>query len=102
MLTTKNIKLKEGEIPGSVKVVSIVGDGHAVTEFDTSKPNVEKRTRIVPPKVANLDPDRWGGINKRETKKTLGSMLTTANYKERVEASKPKPVKKRRARRKKK
>ena len=38
--------------------------------------------------------------NKRETKKVLGSMLTTANYKDRVEASRPKPKKKKRVRRK--
>ena len=79
MLTTKNIKLKEGEIPGSVKIVT---------------------TNKLKPKEFSLDPNKWGGINKRETKKTLGSMLTTANYKDRVEASKPKPKKKKRARRK--
>ena len=81
MLTTKNIKIEADDTPKKIKVIT---------------------TNKLKAKEFNLDPDRWGGINKRETKKTLGSMLTTANYKDRVEESKPKPEKKRRARRKKK
>ena len=81
MLTTKNIKIEADDTQKETKIIT---------------------TNKLKPKEFNLDPNRWAGINKQETKKTLGSMLTTANYKERVEASKPKPVKKRRARRKKK
>ena len=78
MLTTKNVKIEAGDTPKKVKIVT---------------------TNKLKAKEFNLDPNKWESKNKRETKKVLGSMLTTANYKERVEASKPKP-KRKRARRK--
>ena len=91
MLTTNKIKLPEAVPPQRVKVLT------------TS--NTKPREMVL------ADPDKFQGVNRRETKKVNGGMLTTANYVERAEreerlaqvaARKTDGVKKTRGKRKKK
>ena len=100
MLTTNKLKQRTNAPPKKLEVVITSGDGFAhVKEGDSES---EKKTTRIKPKEFNPFPDVIQGVNKRETKKVAGGLLTTADYKDRVEASKPKPVRKKRRRTKKK
>ena len=83
MLKSDKVKIKDGQ---PVKL----------TVLTTSK--------VKPKEYEPPNPERFINVNKRQTKAVAGSMLTTGNYKDRLEAAKPKPkaVKKTRGRRKKK
>jgi len=102
MLTTNKIKLNTNDIPPKKgEIVVTRGDNYLVSEIDPSKPaDQQRRSKMVKPKQFNPDLAAFQNVNKRETRKVKGDMLTTANYKDRVEASKPKPVKKTRKRKK--
>ena len=86
MLTTNKIKLPEATPPQKVKVLTT--------------------SNTKPREMALADPDKFQGVNRRETKKVAGGMLTTANYVERAEkerrkAAPPVAKKARRTRKKK-
>ena len=65
MLTTNKIKLPEAAPPQRVKVLTT--------------------SNTKPKEMVLADPDKFKGVNRRETKAVTGSMLTTANYVERAE-----------------
>ena len=104
MLTTNKIKLESGDTPKKGTIIVPSGQKYRVTEFDPDQPaGRQTKTTLMEPKSREVpDPARFVNVNKRETKKIAGSMLTTANYKDRLEAANPKPEKKVRGRRKKK
>jgi len=64
MLTTNKIKLPEAAPPQRVKVLTT--------------------SNTKPKEMVLADPDKFKGINRRETKAVTGGMLTTANYVERA------------------
>lgn len=105
MLTTNKIKPKERNgISKSTILVTEGGQTYAKVVTDPSKPKEQQRKKTIIRSSAKeiADPAKFIGVNRRETRKVRGDMLTTANYKDRLEALKPKPEKKKRGRGKKK
>jgi len=105
MLTTEKIKSGQADAPKKGVVVIVGNENYIISEVDITKPEGQQKTmKIVKPKTGVIDPAAFTSVDKRETRAVKGPMLTTADYKDRLEAAKPKPkaVKKTRGRRKKK
>ena len=58
MIQTKDLRLKQTDTDGKLTILT---------------------TNKVKPREIRLDPDRWQGVNKRDTKKLPVKMLTTEN-----------------------
>ena len=105
MLTTNNIKPRQ-DADGEKNTREVITEDGNTIVYSTAKIRVLTTDNMKPRPTVLPDPDKWEGINRRETKKYSGEMLTTDNFVEKLKAQRlkdaPPKVKKPRSKRKKK